>query len=172
MRRNTIIAFLGALLIGNLVLALRQAMTTNALPDPSDQRTAAERLASRKVSNSPELAKAAAAVGLRPSSHLLGMVERMARVDERAVTMSGWLADPYGSATPHDIVIFVAGEMVGTTRTHGERPDVAEYYGLGFGAEENVGFRLTFTCRTGEQPIIAGLGPKERYVPVVSPPCP
>jgi hypothetical protein len=171
-RRTAIIGFLAAVLIGNLVLMLSQPRTTNALSDPTDKRPAADRLASRKVSNNLELTEAAAASGLRLSRHLVGIVDRLTRIDERDVTMAGWLADPYGDATPLNVLVFVAGEMVGTARTQGERPDVTENVGLGFGAEKNVSFRVRFGCRTGEQPMVAGLGPKERYVPMVSPSCP
>jgi hypothetical protein len=142
------------------------------LDAPTGERPGADRLASRKVSNNPELTEAAAAAGLRLSRHLVGFVDRITRIDERDVTMAGWLADPYGDATPLIVMIFVAGEMVGTIRTQGERPDVTKNVGLGFGAENNVSFRVRFGCRTGEQPIVAGLGPKERYVAMISPSCP
>ena len=172
MQRNAIIGFLTAVLIGNLVLMLSQPRATRAHPDPADQRSGVERLVSRKVSSYPELTEAAAAAGLRFSRHFVGRVDGMMRIDEQHVTMNGWLADTDGDGKPLDVVVFVAGPVVATAPTQGERPDVTEKVRLGFGAEKNVAFRVSFLCRAGDQPIVAGLGPKERYVSLRSPPCP
>jgi hypothetical protein len=176
-QRRTIIGFLTAVVVGNLVLFLSQPRTTSARPDPADHRPIAERLASQKVSDRSELTTAAAAVGLMPSRRTLGRVEGLSRIDARDVTMSGWLCDRYGDATPLTVVVFAGGSMVATTRTAGERPDVARMVGLGFGAEKNVSYRVSFACRPGERPIVVGLGPKEEYVPLVlaysvAPQCP
>jgi hypothetical protein len=176
-QRNAIIGFLTAVAIGNLVLLLSQPKTTSARPDPADHRPTAERIASQKVPTRSELPDAAAAAGLTLSRRTLGRVEGMSRTDAHDVTMTGWFVDRYGDATPLTVMVFVAGSMAATTRTEGERPDVASIVGLGFGAEKNVRFNISFPCRAGEQPIIIGLGPKEEYVPLflaysVSPKCP
>jgi hypothetical protein len=162
-QRRAIIGFLTAAVVGNLVLWLTQPRTTSARPDPADHRPIAERLASQKVSSRADLPLAAAAAGLTLSRRTMGRVEKLSRVDASQVTMSGWFADRYGDATPLTVVVFVAGAMVGMTRTEGERPQVARMVGLGSGAEKDIGFRLSFACQAGEQPIIVGLGPKEEY---------
>jgi hypothetical protein len=171
-QRTAIIGFLAAVLVGNLVLMLSQPRTTHALPDPADKRPGVVRLANRKVSSYPELTEAAAAAGLRLSRRFVATVDMIFRIDEQHVTMGGWLADTDGDGTPLDVVVFVAGTVVAAAPTQGERPDVTEKVRLGFGAEKNVAFRVNFLCRAGDQPVVAGLGPKERYVPVRSPPCP
>ena len=171
-QRTAIISFLAAALIGNLVLILSQPRTTRALPDPGEKRTAVERLASRKVSSYSDLTEAARAAGLRFSRRFVGTVDAVIRSDERQVTIVGWLVDTDGDGTPLDVVVFVAGTMVGAAATQGERPGVTEAVRLGFGAEKNVAFRLNFFCRAGDQPVVAGLGPKERYIPLPSSPCP
>jgi MFS family permease len=171
-RRKAIIGFLTAVLLGNLVLLLSQPRSSGARPAPGDHRPTAERLSSQRVSSSSELTAAASAVGLTISRRFVGLVDRITRIDDRDVMLTGWLADRYGDATALTVMVFVAGTMAGTTQTQGERPDVAALVGLSFGAEENVDYRVTFPCRTGDQPIVAGLGPKAQYIPLVSPPCP
>jgi hypothetical protein len=176
-QRNAIIGFLTAVAIGNLVLLLSQPKATSARPDPADHRPTAERIASQKVSTRSELPAAAAAAGLMLSRRSMGRVEGISRTGARDVTMTGWLVDRYGDATPLTVMVFVAGTVLATTRTEGERPDVARMVGLGFGAEKNVRFSISFPCRAGEQPIIIGLGPKEEYVPLflaysIPPQCP
>jgi hypothetical protein len=173
MQRTAIIGFLTAVLIGNLVLALSQPRPTRAVSDPSDTRPAAERLASKRVASYAELAVAAAAVGLELSRRFVGIVDRIVRIDDGDVNMVGWLADFDGDSTPLDVVVFVAGAAAGSTKTQGERPDVTRDVGLGFGAEKNVSFRVRFGCRSGEYPVVAGVGSKNRYIPLTSaPPCP
>jgi hypothetical protein len=171
-QRAAIIGFLVAVVMGNLALVLRQPGSPRARPDPSDQRPVAERLASLEVSSDSELTAAATAAGLRISRRFVGAVEWITRIDERDVTMAGWLADPDGDGTPLEIVVFDAGTVVGKARTRGERPDLPNNAGLGFGAEKNIDFRATFSCRAGDRPVVAGLGPKQRYIPLPSPPCP
>jgi hypothetical protein len=176
-QRSAIIGFLAAILLGNLVLLLTQPRTTSARPDPADHRPIAERFSSQRVSTLSDLTGAASAVGLALSRRTMGRVEGVSRADARDVTMTGWLVDRYGDATPLTVMVFVGGAMVATTRTEGERPDVAGMVGLGFGAEKNIRYSISFPCRTGEQPIIIGLGPKAEYVPLflaysVPPQCP
>jgi|GEM_PF-2807014 len=171
-QRTAIIGFLAAAFIGNLVLILSQPRTTHALPDPGDKRAALERLASRKVSSYSDLTGAAAAAGLRLSRRFVGIVDGIIRIDERQVTIAGWLVDTDGDGTPLDVAVFVGGTMVGAAATQGEWPGVAESVRLGFGADKNVAFRFSFPCRAGDQPVVAGLGPKERYIPLRSSPCP
>src|SRR6266508_1456821 len=151
-QRTAIIGFVAAVLIGNLVLILSQPRTTRALPDPGDKRGALERLASRKVSSYSDLTEAAAAAGLRFSRRFVGIVDGIIRIDERHVTIVGWLVDTDGDGTPLEVVAFVAGPMVGAAATQGERHGVAEAVRLGFGAEKNVGFRFDFLCPAGDLP--------------------
>jgi hypothetical protein len=177
MQRSAIVGFLAAILVGNLILLLSQPKALSARPDPADHRPIVERFAGQKVSTRSDLPAAAAAAGLMLSRRTLGRVEGVSRADARDVTMTGWLVDRYGDATPLTVMVFVGGAMVATTRTEGERPDVARMVGLGFGAEKNVRYGISFPCRAGEQPIIIGLGPKAEYVPLflaysVPPQCP
>jgi hypothetical protein len=171
-KRAAIFGFLTAVLLGNLVLAFRQPKTTSAPPDATDTRPAAERLASRKVSSYSELTEQAAAAGLGISRRFVGTVESIERIDDHDVTMAGWLGDIDGDGTPLNVVVFVAGNAAGMARTQGERPDLTNKTRFTFGAEKNIDFRVRFSCRTGDQPIVAGLGPKERYIPLASPRCP
>jgi hypothetical protein len=177
MQRGAIVGFLAAILAGNLILLLSQPKALSARPDPADRRPVVERFASQKVSIRSELPQAAAAAGLTLSRRTVGRVEGLSRIDARDVTMTGWLADRYGDATPLTVMVFVAGTMVATARTEGERPDVASMVGLGFGAEKDIGFRISFPCRAGDQAIVVGLGPKDQYIPLfraysVPPQCP
>jgi len=168
------IVFLGLSLAVLFVSFLGTLWLTGTATPPSttDERSAAEQLASRSISNRSDLIEAAVATGLRSSTQMKGTVESMTRVTDREVTINGWLADPEGDATPVAILVFVAGKNVAATQTHGERLDVTKTLGLAFGAEQNVVFAVSFGCRTGEQPIVVGLGLDKRYLPIVSPQCP
>lgn len=170
MQRKAIIGFVIAVVAGNLVLLLSQPRTTRARPDPNDKRPAVERLASRMVGSYSELPEATAAAGLRFSRRFRGDVEEIARIDQQHVAMVGWLGDTDGDGTPLDLVVFVAGPVAAVGATKGPRPDVSA--GFGFGAEKNIAFRVSFPCRAGQQPVVAAVGPKERYIPLRSPPCP
>ena len=67
----------------------------------------------------------------------------MARVNDGEVHMEGWLADPQGSSTPLNVLVFMGGSMVATAQTKGERPDVTSAIHLGLGAKENTLFHWT-----------------------------
>lgn len=172
MQRSAIIGFLAAVLVGNLVLMLTHRRITHALADPADGRTDSERLSSHRVASSADLTEAAAAAGLRPSRRFRGSVDALFRIDGERVTMRGWVADTDGDGTPLQVVVFVVGAAVASAATQGQRPDVTERVRLGLGAEKNIAFQVSFPCRAGNQPVVVGLGPKERYISVRSPPCP
>jgi hypothetical protein len=141
-------------------------------PPPPDNRTDAERLAALPISNGSDLAKAAQSAKLTFSRRLLGNVDVVRRIDERDVTASGWAADREGDSTPLEVLVFVAGPLMATTRTTGERPDVTTAVRLGFGAEKNVAFSVNFQCRRGDQPIVVVIGSERQYLPVQSARCP
>ena len=172
MRLKPIIGFLAAVLIGNIVLMLNQQSSTRTRPDTTDNRPPLERLTSQTVASYSELPDAAARAGLRLSRRFISSIDNIARIDSGHVLIGGWLADTDGDGTPLELLAFVGGAVVATTATKGEVPGVAEGYRLGFGAEKNIAFELTVPCRSGEQPVVVGLGPKERYVPLRSPACP
>lgn len=101
-----------------------------------------------------------------------GALDGATRSSERDVSYRGWLADPDGDATPQKIVVFVAGRLVATAQTNGERPDVTRLLGLAFGAERNVVFEVKFSCRAGELPVVVGVGTSKQYFPFAARPCP
>jgi hypothetical protein len=88
------------------------------------------------------------------------------------VWLGGWAADREGDSTPLEVLIFVTGHLVATTHTVGERPDVTAALHLGFGAKTNVVLSANFTCRRGDQPVVAVLGKEKQYVYLPSDPCP
>jgi hypothetical protein len=160
------IGFLGLLLVVLLASFLGTLWLTGG-PGPTDSRSAAEQLASHSISHRSDLIEAAVASGLHASSNMNGNIDVMTRVNDREVTIQGWLADPVGDGASMAIV-FVGGKHVASTRTQGERPDVTKALGLAFGAENTV----TFECPAGARPFIVGLGSDNQYVAVSSPPCP
>ena len=141
-------------------------------PDPPDGRPNTERLARHSVRDTRGLHQAAAAAGLITARRLVGVIDVMTRVDDREVAIMGWLADKEGDATPRDVVVFLRGTAVAIGQTSGERPDVTQAIGLKGGTEKHVGFRVLFTCRTGEQPVVVGLSDPKYYLPLKAPPCP
>jgi hypothetical protein len=171
MRRILYFGTLAAVLVGSFLLTLWYIDTTSS-PDSTDTRPDRERLAERRVSDYDELAREAGAVGLRFSRRINGNIDAINRINERDVSITGWLADPEGDATPLDIIVFVAGRVAARTQTKGERPDVTRTLGLGFGAEKNVAFQVIFSCRAGDQPVVVGLGVGKRYFPLPSRRCP
>ena len=138
----------------------------------SDHRPYAERLASRNIFNRSDLIEAAIAVGLYSSSSMKGNVDTVSRLNDREVTMKGWVADPNGDASPLTVLVFAKGHMAARIQTRGERSDVTRLHGLAFGAEKNVGFEVNFACPTGDNAVVVGLGQDKQYLYVPSPKCP
>jgi len=159
--------FLLAVLLGSFFITLW--LTEPQIPNTPDTRSDAERLAAYPISNSSDLAKSAYVAKLLLSRQLSGHVEAIRRIDEQAVDLAGWAADREGTAL--EVLIFVAGHLVATTHTAGERPDVTAALDLGFGAQTNVAFSANFTCRRGDQPVVVVLKEKQ-YVHLQANPCP
>ena len=85
----------------------------------SDDRPDAERLASRNVFSRSDLVEAAIAVGLHSSSSMKGKVDEVSRLNDREVTMKGWVADPNGDETPLTVLVFVGGRTAARVQTRG-----------------------------------------------------
>ena len=171
MRRAGFIGIMLFVLIGSFLATLW--LTSPGPPgSKTDDRSSAEQLASRSIFSRSDLIEAAVAAGLSSSTRMKGSVDSTLRANERDVTIGGWLADPEGDATPLTVLVFVTGKKVAMTQTHGERPDVTKVLGLAFGAQDNVAFAVSFGCRTGDQPIIVGLGLDKQYLSLSSPQCP
>jgi hypothetical protein len=66
----------------------------------------------------------------------------------------------------------VGGTLAAKGQTKGERPDVTRSLGLAFGTEKNIIFQIAFACRTGDQPVVAGVGLAQRYFPMAVSKCP
>jgi hypothetical protein len=165
------IAALVAAAIGGFVVTLwvTQPRTPTA---PADVRADDEKLGSYKILNSGDLIEAAVGIGLASSFQLRANIDTMTRINEREVSISGWLADLEGDATPLAVLVFVGGKVASTVKTQGERTEITRALGLAFGAEKNVAFQAKFACRSGEEPIVAGVGADKKYVRIPSPRCP
>jgi hypothetical protein len=173
MLRSRLVVYLivlPAAFFGSFFLALW--LTEPQPPVPPDNRSDAERLAALPISDGADLAKSAQSAKLISSRRLLGNVDVVRRTDERNVMVYGWAADREGDATPLEVLAFVAGPLMATTRTTGERPDVTTAVRLGFGAEKNVAFTLNFPCRRGDQPIVVAIGKERQYLLLQSARCP
>jgi len=141
-------------------------------PLASDNRSYAERLAAYPIVDSADLEKSAQRAKLTPSRQLLGYVDAIRRIDDQNVMANGWAGDREGDATPLEVLVFVAGPLVATAHTQGERPDVTASHLLGPGAEKNVAFALSFPCRRGDEPVVAVVGRENQYSPMQSGRCP
>jgi hypothetical protein len=170
LRGATYVVFLSAVFFGSLFITLW--LTEPEDPGTTDNRPDAERLAAYPISDSSDLAKSAQNANLILSRRLSGYVDAIRRIDEREVALSGWAADRQGDSTPLEVLIFVAGRLVATTHTKGERPDVTAAVHLGFGAQSNVVLAANFTCRKGDQPVVVVLGKEKQYLPLQSARCP
>jgi hypothetical protein len=164
MLRATYIVFLLAVFLGSFFITL-------SLTEP-DNRSDAEHLVAYPISGSADLIKSAEDAKLIPSPRLSGHVDLIRRIDERAVWLAGWAADRGGDSTPLEVLIFVGGQLVATTHTEGERPDVTTALHLGFGTQKNIALSANFTCRTGDQPVVAVLGKEKQYMHLPSDRCP
>ena len=169
LRGATYLVFLSAVFFGSLFITLW--LTEPEVPSPTDNRSDAERLAVYPISDSSDLAKSAQNANLILSRRLLGYVDAIRRINAREVGLSGWAADREGDSTPLEVLIFVAGRLVATTHTKGERPDVTAAMHLGFGARSNVALAANFTCRTGDLPVVVVLGKEKQYAPSGAPSC-
>jgi hypothetical protein len=167
LRRAAYTFFLLAIPFGSFFVTLWLAAPQ--MPS-ADNRSHAERLAAYPISNGSELAKSAYKADLIPSQRLDGRVNVIRRLDEQKVDLAGWAADWNGTAL--EALVFVAGHLVATTHTAGERPDVTAALRLGFGARTNVALYANFTCRKGEQPVVVILGNGKEYLHLRSAPCP
>jgi hypothetical protein len=167
LRGAAYLVFLLAVLFGSFFITL-WLTEPQALSTP-DNRSNAERLAAYPISSSSDLTKSAQDAKLILSGRLSGHVDGIRRIDERDVGLAGWAAD--GDGTPLEVSIFVAGKLVATTHTAGERPDVTAARHLGFGAQTNVALSANFTCRGGDQPVVVVFKEKQ-YTHLPSDPCP
>jgi hypothetical protein len=167
-RRAAYIAILLAVLFGSFFVLLWP--TEPQMPNAPDNRSHAQRLAAYPISNSSDLAKSAYEADLTPSQRISGHVEAIRRIDEQKVDLVGWAVD--GNGTALELLIFVAGHLVATTHTAGERPDVAAALRLGLGAQTNIALFANFTCRKGDQPVLVILGSEKEYMHLQSAPCP
>ncbi len=168
--RAAYVVFLLAVLFGSFFITLW--LTEPEVPSAPDNRSDAERLAAYPISESSDLAKVAQDAKLIFSRRLSGHVDVIRRIDERDVGLSGWAADRGGDSTPLKVLIFVAGKLVATTRTEGERPDVTAALHLGLGAQTNVALSANFACRRGDQPIVVVLGGEKQFMHLQSDLCP
>ena len=167
MSRAAYVVFLLAVLFGSFFITLW--LTEPQVVSAPDNRSDAERLAAYPIKDSSDLIKSAQDAKLILSPRLSGHVEVIRRIDERDVVLAGWAADRDG--TPLEVLIFVAGQLVATTHTAGERPDVTAALQLGFGAQKNVVLSANFTCRRGDQPVVVVIKEKQ-YMHLQSDPCP
>jgi len=170
LRGAAYLVFLLAVLFGSFFITLW--LTEPGSQSALDNRSDAERLAAYPISSSSDLAKSAKDAELIFSRRLSGHVDVIHRIDERDVGIAGWAADREGDSTPLEILIFIAGELVATTHTAGERPDVTAALRLGLGAQTNVALSANFTCRTGDRPVVVVLGKEKQYLQLQSDPCP
>lgn len=171
--RAGIVVLLAVALFGSFFITLwLTGPATVGTPSITDDRSDVERLAARRISNAADLLIAAKDIGLYPSVRMGGNIDVLRRISEGVVSMTGWVADTRGDATPLDILVFVGGAVAAKTQTKGERPDVTEAVHLDFGAEKNVGFSVSFSCQPGEQPVTVGIGTASQYIPLTSGRCP
>jgi hypothetical protein len=167
-RRGAYIALLLAVLFGSFFVTLW--LTEPQVPNTPDNRSRAQRLAAYPISNGSDLAKSAYEADLIPSQRLSGHVEAISRLDQQKVDLIGWAAD--GNGTALEVLIFVAGHLVATTHTAGERPDVTAALRRGFAGRTNIALIANFTCRRGDQPVVVVLGNEKEYLHLQSAPCP
>jgi hypothetical protein len=165
--RTAYMLFLLAILSGSFFITL---WITAPQMRSLDSRSHAERLAAYPISNGSELAKSAYEADLIPSQRLDGRINVIRRLDERKVDLAGWAADWNGTAL--QALVFVAGHLVATTHTAGERPDVTAALRLGSAARTNIALYANFSCRKGEQPVVVILGNGKEYLHLRSAPCP
>jgi hypothetical protein len=171
MRTLALAGLLAGVLIGSFFLTSR-LIDTGPSSNISDNRSDAERLATRNIFDRSDLIEAAIAVGLHSSSIMKGKVETVSRLNDPEVKIKGWVADPDGDATPLTVLVFLGGRTAASVQTRGERSDVTQLHSLAFGAEKNVGFEAIFACPTGDHAVIVGLGQDKQYLYLSSPECP
>jgi hypothetical protein len=168
-----LILFVGCPIVLIGVFFLTHAVIDSGPPQPVDVRALADEFAKRRIANYSDLDRTVRDLGPRRAPRLIGNVDKIGRVELGGdVTLTGWVADPQGDATPMEILIFVSGTLAGRARTAGERPDIAQQHGLGFGAEKNVAFAVNFGCPAGYAPIVVALATGNLFIPLISPPCP
>src|SRR5260370_38939489 len=132
MRKIGLVGILLATLIGSFFATVWLA-DTGTPPNPvDDDRSDAERLASRNIFNRADLIEAAVWPGLHSSDSMKGVMDEISRINDGDITVRGWLADPGGDAAPLTVVVFAAGKKAATAQTSGERPDVTKTLGLAF----------------------------------------
>jgi hypothetical protein len=101
------------------------------------------------VSDDESLSDAAINAGLRPSLTLKGAVDKLVRLNDRNISISGWSADSNGNGVPITVIGFSDGKPALQTNTNGPRPDVANYLKLSNEAALNIVFEGVVACRAG-----------------------
>jgi hypothetical protein len=170
LRGPAYVVFLLAVFFGSFFITLW--LSEPQVVSMPDNRSAAERLAAYPIAGDSDLTKLARDAKLTLSQRLSGYVDSIRRNAEQDVDLAGWAADREGDSSPLEVLIFVAGQLVATTYTAGERPDVTAALHLGFGAQKNVGLSANFSCRRGDQPVVVVLGKEKQYTHLQSARCP
>jgi hypothetical protein len=132
-----------------------------------------ETRAAAYISNDFNLLKAARDFVVLPlSQRMTGNIDTTNRINEREVSIVGWVADMEGDGTPTEVLVFAGEAFIAATQTKGERSDVTQALHSGFGPEKNVSFSVNFDCRPGDQFVVVAIAASKHYFPFGSYQCP
>lgn len=102
------------------------------------------------LSRGASLAAAATAAGLQPADYLRYSVERLTRLANGQVEISGLAADMPGDASPLLILVLAGNKTILQAETAGAHADFARMFNLTDAAARHVIFNGTLSCTAGE----------------------
>jgi hypothetical protein len=129
-----------------------------------------QRLEDQRISHYNDLPTAAQNAGLRYSEQMKESVNGFSRINEREVKVGGWVVDPLGDFTPSKVLVFLNGSLVASGQTSGEHPELMN--ALHLSHSENLVFSLDFDCRSGDKPVVLGVGGRKQYILLQTKDCP
>jgi hypothetical protein len=140
-----------ACILGGVTVFIASFFGTWWLTEPE---AAPQRLEDQRISYYSDLPTASQNAGLRYSREMEGSVDGFSRINEREVTVGGWVKDPLGDFTPLKVLVFLNGSLVASGQT------------------QNLYFSLAFNCRPGDKPVVLGVGGRKQYVLLQTKTCP
>jgi membrane protease YdiL (CAAX protease family) len=161
-RRDWLVAISGgvACIVG--FIAIQQSIERNLSRDAETFPAAVDEFKTA-LSRGASLAAAATAAGLQPADYLRYGLEKLTRLANGQVEITGLAADMPGDGRPLLILVLAGNKTIFQGETAGERMDFARGFMLTDAAARHVIFNGTLSCTAGEPLLGVVTSPTRTY---------